>query len=1389
MSQVLKDKPNGTIISPQKISLVDKYITKIDSIPKKYTKVDTLFLSNNCIESLEGIEQFQLLNVLSIANNCISSFYELNHLNQLPQLKVLNLEFNPVTQLPYYRYQVIHRVPSIRLLDQKEVTATEKSKATKILKKEETTLNLMFSNETLIAKLTRAIDDLKFNQEYRDDIIKKLNEIDPSHFEGLDANGIIELYDFPEVYTEDDRPIVYELLRKEVRKIHNIRLFGGGSMRESLQNTLPVVGKTSKKLQAANSKKRQLYESWDICYSEVLLHQQSKIASLLYDLEQEHANIVNEMGGGSYIEPERTKFLNQTKNTLNTQNKPSITNRSTDEGLRVVKQIQDEMNQLMGKSTSRMLDDFTKNYQFEDTHINNDAPLTSETLMTPKRNDHEHATTLAYTLPPKQQDPRYSPHETVQRETTQKDFNFSRKNQFSSERSYSPLPRTSKPVPEENIPLQFSSNLSLSPNNTRQVSQDNDIQQLTELEDILELKSQLRDIKLELERRKRGEETLQEINLRLRERLEEFKQKNSENIERAHREVSDYKRAVEDAKQKIRDNELALESSRSQISELEQIIESMKDGQNRGNLIDQLRDIRQQKEKLEAQLKNAQESMIENAILAEDPGKYESGNLLAVISEIISENPSYDVDSIKYFAYHPVAESFRKRMLLRRQRDRLRTIFRFWKKFVEYKKAGKVFEIVHQSSLLKTYFIEWRKKLKSRMTSKTRLDHARLYYEHKILKKSFTSWRTFRVQSLELNRVMEEEAENMNRKLILKHAFDAWKQWMEDYVYSFRQRVAAFRDYHYRRLLVNMFYRWKERYHQKVEKNRKLKRASDHHDYKTLKNMFAKWREYTQHRLRYKVQKQQAVLFHELLLLRKSLRILNATVKYNNRMKDVHIRAYDFLFQSLRRKYFNAWKIFTRNMKRDNQLQNKCNTFILRKYFITWKNVSRNVSKESRIERIADELYKKRCQKTLQKLFLSWKHSTQKRQSLNILLEHSQDRLNLVKLRFFFSTWRSRYTEKLCDTISKMNENVSLLQSETISITSNKKEYEIENLNLINKIHDLTGEISKQNITISDQSTQIQRLEYELNEAALIERSLRDEINSLNEQNNDFRDEINILKTNLVHYADVPTESLEMIIDKQNYQEQIASLKETMGVKDREIDKLRSLLVTLEGGESYQQQKLREAYDIIAQLRASLEEKDEEISSIKVQYGQNNVLVRDWRKKAENDEQEILNKNETIRNLTQKLLDAKEREKISNLTVREREEELEKLKYEMDFLTSSPEAEGEEYSHERENEVPPNTEEISTQFEEDKELRDSLLSHTLRYPTRFTNDTPLKEYPSQLPSKLISPYSSVSSLPAPVRVPDTTVYSTHDTTENDSDQDYDEEIKKLTSSILSGLKE
>lgn len=127
LSSVLKTA--DFLLESNKLSLVNKYITSIDVIPIKFQDVAILYLGNNSLSCLSGLNQFKNLEVLSLNNNLIRYLDSLEPLSELKRLKRLNLVGNVVCNLPYYRSFVISICKQLYELDGIVITSETKQHA------------------------------------------------------------------------------------------------------------------------------------------------------------------------------------------------------------------------------------------------------------------------------------------------------------------------------------------------------------------------------------------------------------------------------------------------------------------------------------------------------------------------------------------------------------------------------------------------------------------------------------------------------------------------------------------------------------------------------------------------------------------------------------------------------------------------------------------------------------------------------------------------------------------------------------------------------------------------------------------------------------------------------------------------------------------------------------------------------------------------------------------------------------------------------------------------------------------------------------------------------------------------------------------------------------
>lgn len=252
LSQSLVEYPQS--FEDSKISVVQKFINEIDSLPKRFTKIETLYLSNNNIKTLEGLQQFSNLKNLSLANNEIDDAGSLNILEQLPSIEVLTLCGNPVCKLPNYRPLIISMLPCLRTLDGKPVTQDEKHKSEVNLRTQSGLLDLLLSNYCELIKMNNLQKKLELHQE----LLAKYPRF-VKNFVPINVEKWKKMYDYESLLDRSQKNALKTNLLQDVSTIKN--------------------------------ELRLKDEDNEMAFSELILRQQQKIGELVYKADSIAKNL------------------------------------------------------------------------------------------------------------------------------------------------------------------------------------------------------------------------------------------------------------------------------------------------------------------------------------------------------------------------------------------------------------------------------------------------------------------------------------------------------------------------------------------------------------------------------------------------------------------------------------------------------------------------------------------------------------------------------------------------------------------------------------------------------------------------------------------------------------------------------------------------------------------------------------------------------------------------------------------------------------------------------------------------------------------------------------------------------------------------------------------
>ena len=116
--------------------------------------LQVLYISQNRLTSLDGIEQFPSLITLSANHNPLSNFEILNALRTTnPVLRHVSFVGCPMSKLPNYKNHVIQRIPSLQTLDGQKIEAEERDVANQSIEKERSVMAILIHNDALLHKM------------------------------------------------------------------------------------------------------------------------------------------------------------------------------------------------------------------------------------------------------------------------------------------------------------------------------------------------------------------------------------------------------------------------------------------------------------------------------------------------------------------------------------------------------------------------------------------------------------------------------------------------------------------------------------------------------------------------------------------------------------------------------------------------------------------------------------------------------------------------------------------------------------------------------------------------------------------------------------------------------------------------------------------------------------------------------------------------------------------------------------------------------------------------------------------------------------------------------------------------------------------------------------
>lgn len=256
----LSIKSGQSKIEGKIIRCANKGITEIGKVNQS-SLIEKLFISTNLITSLKGIEQFKNLRVLSISYNDIRLISEIKYLKGL-SLDTINMEGNPITQLPFYQHHVFFTLPTLKFIDGKTVSEKIRNNAQNSVNYDIEHLKQMCANDLRILELEDLLNFQGERSQQWHNLAQKA--LTPKNFESYELPIVEQEERFDRLREEalqirmknkstalNKWNLVYENIESEQQKAINDLCI---ALRESISQLIANNNKSQKKNSVSKSK-------------------------------------------------------------------------------------------------------------------------------------------------------------------------------------------------------------------------------------------------------------------------------------------------------------------------------------------------------------------------------------------------------------------------------------------------------------------------------------------------------------------------------------------------------------------------------------------------------------------------------------------------------------------------------------------------------------------------------------------------------------------------------------------------------------------------------------------------------------------------------------------------------------------------------------------------------------------------------------------------------------------------------------------------------------------------------------------------------------------------------------------------------------------------------
>ncbi|KAG0614176.1 hypothetical protein M758_6G156500, partial [Ceratodon purpureus] len=212
-------------------------------------------------------------------------------------------------------------------------------------------------------------------------------------------------------------------------------------------------------------------------------------------------------------------------------------------------------------------------------------------------------------------------------------------------------------------------------------------------------------------------------------------------------------------------------------------------------------------------------------------------------------------------------------------------------------------------------------------------------------------------------------------------------------------------------------------------------------------------------------------------------------------------------------------------------------------------------------------------------------------------------RLRRTLLQSSLHNWMYTTFDGLLVANAKFQDDLIQAQSQCKEQKHQVSSVDVENLQLIDRLHNMSSEIAYLKTTVNERTQEMNELHRALEDAAMVESSMRDEIEQQHCRIEDLQnDNVNLQRRIQTKNVEDTAGEVHHTLELQNMEQNLQQLRIQLAERTSQLDSyekaLKETAERLEGTSDESQEKLTSAFEIAGSLRKLLEDREHQYASL-----------------------------------------------------------------------------------------------------------------------------------------------------------------------------------------------